>query len=194
MPSSHFRNLFKKSGVPHEPIAIDASTKILKGLLDIMHMRPVPSGMVWAYKDKLLKLCDQLGTPSVAERAVFSMHDSVHKDPWGVFALASQRGNISLAKSALRQLGESDLDNGAGTGIKVDKLSLTPQLASGVTLPYLIGLFNAALASINAHTHAHAHANGHGSANGEEHGLFEEHAQPSINWKAVADKFTPVVG
>lgn len=171
-PSSYFRNVFK-SGIPHDPIAIDASTKILKGLLDIMHMRPVPSGMVWAYKDKLLKLCDQLGTPSVAERAVFSMHENVHKDPWGVFCLASQRGNLPLAKSALKHLADSD------EGAKIDKL--TPQLASGVTLPYLLGLFNAAL-SIN-------------SDHEKLDQLSEDgHNGAALGWKAIAERFSPVVG
>lgn len=168
-PSTYFRNLFKTKGVSNEPISINASTKILKALLDIMHMRPVPSGMVWAYKDKLLSLCDTLGTPSVAERAVFSMHENVNKDPWGVFCLASQRSNLSLAKAALKCLAEHDEGN------KIERL--TPQLAAGVTLPYLLGLFNAAL-TVRAD-----------KCGGSE---FDEGAG-NLGWKNIADHFSPVV-
>jgi hypothetical protein len=124
--------------------------------------------MVWAYKDKLLSLCDTLGTPSVAERAVFSMHDNVHKDPWGVFSLASQRGNVSLAKAALKCLADDDGGN------KIERL--TPQLASGVTLPYLLGLFNAALKV---------------RSQGCEGG---EHDHGNVGWYSIAENFTPVVG
>jgi hypothetical protein len=131
-----------------------------------MHMRTVPHGMVWAYKDKLLLLCDTLGTPSVAERAVFSMHENVHKDPWGVFCLASQRSNISLAKAALRCLADDDEYNKIGR--------LTPKLAEGVSLPYLLGLFNAAL-TVRGHEHGEGcDVDGH------------------IGWKEIADNFSPV--
>jgi hypothetical protein len=126
--------------------------------------------MVWAYKSKLLALCDELGTPSVAERAVFSMHDNVHKDPWGVFSMASQRGNVSLAKAALKCLADDEHDNGN----RIERL--TPSLASGVTLPYLLGLFNAALK---------VRSNGLvGSEDG--HG--------DVGWKDIADHFAPVMG
>lgn len=177
-----------KPAVPKYPIPIDASTKILKGLLDIMHMRPVPSGMVWAYKDKLLALADKLGTPSVAERAVFSMHDSVQKDPWGVFCLASQRGNLSLAKAALKCLADiPDAGDGKGGGAKAKIEKLTPALAAGVTLPYLLGLFNAAL---GANGHFHTSSNG-----GEECVSEDGHGGAgAVGWKAIADRFTPVVG
>jgi hypothetical protein len=169
-PSSFFRQKFKHEGISNTPIQINAPTKILKALLDIMSMRPVPSGMVWAYKDKLLNLCDTLGTPSVAERAVFSMHDNVHKDPWGVFSLASQRGNVSLAKAALKCLAEDDGGN------KIERL--TPQLASGVTLPYLLGLFNAALKVRSEGCE--------GECNGQDNG--------TVGWKSIAEHFSPVVG
>jgi hypothetical protein len=170
IPRSFFRQKFKQEGIPTTPIQINAPTKILKALLDIAHMRPVPSGMVWAYKDKLLNLCDTLGTPSVAERAVFSMHDNVHKDPWGVFSLASQRGNVSLAKAALKCLAEDDGGN------KIERL--TPQLASGVTLPYLLGLFNAALKVRSEGCE--------GECSGQEQG--------TVGWKSIAEYFSPVVG
>jgi hypothetical protein len=123
--------------------------------------------MVWSLKSKLLALCDTLGTPSVAERAVFSMHDNVHKDPWGVFSLASRRGNVTLAKAALKCLAEDQ----HGHGHKIERL--TPQLAAGVTLPYLLGLFNAALKVRS------------GGDEGEE---------GTVGWKSIADKFYPVVG
>jgi hypothetical protein len=135
-------------------------------------MRPVPSGMVWSHKDKLLNLCDTLGTPSVAERAVFSMHDHVHKDPWGVFCLASQRGNVSLAKAALKCLADDDKGN------KIERL--TPKLAAGVTLPYLLGLFNAALKVRSGDCEGGEHEHGH------EHG--------NVGWKSIAEHFYPVVG
>lgn len=166
--SSHFRQKFKHEGISSTPIQVNAPTKILKSFLDIAHMRPVPSGMVWAYKDKLLNLCDTLGSPSVAERAVFSMHDNVHKDPWGVFSLASQRGNVSLAKAALKCLAEDDKGN------RIERL--TPQLASGVTLPYLLGLFNAALKVRS------------GTCEGDDH----DHG--NVEWKDIAEHFSPVVG
>jgi len=136
-----------------------------------MHMRPVPAGMVWSLKDKLLRLCDDLGTPSVAERAVFSMHDNVHKDPWGVFGLASQRGNVSLAKAALKCLADDDKGN------RIERL--TPQMASGVTLPYLLGLFNAALKVRSGECEG-----------GHEH----EHGNGNVGWKDIAEHFSPVVG
>jgi hypothetical protein len=167
MSSSYFRNLFKSNGIPQDPIQINATTKILKSLLDIMHTRPVAPDMVWSLKSKLLALCDTLGTPSVAERAVYSMHDNVHKDPWGVFSLASQRGNVSLAKAALKYLAEDEEHHGH----KIERL--TPQLAAGVTLPYLLGLFNTALKVRS------------GGDEGEE---------GTVGWKSIADNFYPVVG
>lgn len=171
--SSFFRTKFKQEGIPTSPIQINAATKTLKSLLDIMHMRPVPSGMVWAYKSKLLNLCDELGTPSVAERAVFSMYENVHKDPWGVFTLASQRGNLSLARAALKCLGDHE------GGHQIDRL--TPQMAAGVTLPYLLGLFNAALK---------VGSGGHGELDGHGHG----HEHGKVGWKSIAENFSPVVG
>ena len=139
--------------------------------------------MVWAYKDKLLALADTLGTPSVAERAVFSMHESVQKDPWGVFCLASQRGNLSLAKAALKCLADTD---GEGGKAKIDKL--TPSLVAGVTLPYLLGLFNAALGA-----NGHFHASGTGNGNGEN-GSEDGQGGGAVGWKAIAERFTPVTG
>jgi hypothetical protein len=50
--------------------------------------------------------------------------------------------------------------------------ALTPGLASGVTLPYLLGLFNAALAV----------------------GHVEDGEDEKASWKVIADKFTPVMG
>jgi hypothetical protein len=180
MRSTYFRNLFKSNGIPNEPIQINAPTKLLKSLLDIMHMRPVPSGLVWSYKSKLLALCDTLGTPSVAERAVFSMHENVHKDPWGVFSLASQRGNVSLAKAALECLADAEGDEGGhghghGGGAKIERL--TPQMAAGVTPPYLLGLFNAALK-----VRSSAEDGVEGTGNG------------TVGWKSIAENFSPVIG
>ena len=157
---------------------MDAPTKVLKLFLDLMHMRQPPSQLVWSQKDRLLKLCDDYGCASVAERAVFTMHESVHKDPWAVFCLASQRGNLALAKSALRALGHGEYEPRVA--------HLTPAMVGGVTLPYLLGLFNAVVKIAGHHA-----SNGVG----EEHHHHEAaHDGAKITWKAIADKFHPVMG
>lgn len=98
------------------------------------------------------------------------MHENVHKDPWGVFQLASQRGNVSLSKAALKCLAEDDGGN------RIERL--TPQLAAGVTLPYLLGLFNAALKVRSQGCE--------GDLNGPEQG--------TAGWKSIAEHFSPVAG
>jgi hypothetical protein len=127
---------------------------------------------VWQHKDFLLKLSYELGSPGLAERALFVLHDRVDKDPWAMFCLASQKGNVSLAKSALKALADAN----AESHHHPDITSLTPGQVAQVTLPYLLGLFNAALAVQGEHRHGHAHG----------HELQD-------SWKAIADRFSPVV-
>lgn len=162
MPRPHFRSLLVHP--PSDPIPIDASTKILKLVLDLMHLKPAPSGAIWAYRTQILKLCDDLQLKGVAERVLFSMHENVDKDAWAVFCLASQHNSSALARSALRAM-----DNGEGKegGIKLDKLG--PDAVKGVATPYLLGVFAAALKAAEA----------------ADKGV-------QVGWKEVAANFVPI--
>lgn len=171
--SAYFRKVLE-SGIPSDPIPINANTKVLKLYLDLVHYKSIPPCWVWQHKDAVLKLSDELGSPGPAERALFVLHDRVDKDPWALFCLASQKGSVSLAKSALKALADADGHH------HPDITSLTPGQVAHVTLPYLLGLYNAALAVQHKHHHALAHAHGH----------VHQH---EISWKAIADKFSPVV-
>ena len=88
-----------------------------------------------------------------------------------MFCLASQRGHVGLAKSALRAMA----DKSDTPYPKVTKL--TPNLAAHVTLPYLLGLFNAVLFH---------------STRGDD--PDDDGRLQHTSWKAIAEKFTPVIG
>lgn len=109
----------------------------------------------------------------------------MEKDPWEVFCLASQRGNVALAKAALKALAEKDKGDD-GQKDRPDLGALTPQFASGVTMPYLLGLFNAALGGAGASAQ---------DVNGIGHGEGLVHTTGgSASWKIIAERFTPVMG
>jgi hypothetical protein len=95
-----------------------------------------------------------------------------------MFCLASQKGNVSLAKSALKALADAGADANPEGHQHRDITSLTPGQVAHVTLPYLLGLYNAALAVQHEHPHGHAHSHAH---------------QHEISWKAIADRFSPVM-
>jgi len=136
--SSYYRTKLGSGDYYGDPINIPANTKVLKVLLDLIHQRRLPALLIWSIRDPLRKLCDDLGCTSISERALFGMHECVEKDPWSVFCLTSQPGNVGLATSALRTMADkSDTQHP-----KVTKL--TPELAAHVTLPYLLG-FTAAI-------------------------------------------------
>lgn len=135
--SLYFREQLATDAAPITPFPINASTKHLKLILDLMHMKPAPSPAIWAYKTQLLKLADELGAKGVTERILFSLCEHIERDPWAIFVLASQRGSITLAKTALKAL------DGKEGGVKVDELSL--ELVKDVSTGYLMGLFAAAL-------------------------------------------------
>ncbi|CAD6565990.1 MAG: hypothetical protein TREMPRED_002013 [Tremellales sp. Tagirdzhanova-0007] len=78
-----------------EPVKFHATSELLKVPLDLMHQRRPPGQLIWSCRASLLKLCDELGCPGVAERALFAMHKCVEKDPWSVFCLASQRAHVA---------------------------------------------------------------------------------------------------
>jgi hypothetical protein len=175
--SAYFRKVLE-SGIPSNPIPINANTKVLKLHLDLVHYKSIPPSWVWQHKDAVLKLSDELGSPGPAERALFVLHERVHKDPWAMFCLASQKGNVSLAKSALKALADAGADANPEGHQHRDITSLTPGQVAHVTLPYLLGLYNAALAVQHEHPHGHAHSHAH---------------QHEISWKAIADRFSPVM-
>lgn len=161
--SAHFRSMLSTNAL--DPIPIDAPTKLLKLILDLMHMKPAPSAAIWAYRTPILKLCDDLQLKGVAERVLFSMHENVDKDAWAVFCIASQRNSLALARSALRAMEDSP----AGKAQQVDKLS--PEAVKDVAIPYLLGVFAAALKA----------------AEGADKGV-------QVGWKEVSDKFVPIQG
>jgi len=105
------------------------------------------------------------------------MQEHADKDPWAMFCLASQRGNVSLAKSALRAMADkSDVPCPSLT-------KLTPELAKEVKMSYLLGLFKAALVA------EHGMVDGEEGVNGNGNG-----GPAQTSWKDIAEKFTPVVG
>lgn len=121
-------------------IHIDAPSVVLKLFLDLMHHRRLPGLALWAYRVPLFSLADKYGCPGVIERITYGLHHALFKNPWEIFVVASQRGNLSLAKAAMKIMDNTDVKFPAP---KVDQL--TPELAHGVSLPYFLGLFNAAL-------------------------------------------------
>lgn len=191
-PSTFFHDLLNDGSHSGEPIHIPASSRIFKAWLDLAHLRDRPPSMVWGMRESLLKLCDDLGSRGVSERALFHMHSKIEKDPWAIFALASQKNNVGLAKSALRTLGQ--VDHGVSTATRGTFLSIetiTPALAGTVTLPYLLGLYVAAL---KAKDKAHATEHGPGAS---RVGSIESEQGDGLDetcWKAIAEHFVPVVG
>lgn len=116
------------------------------------------------------------------------MHSAVEKNPWEVFTLASQKNNVGLAKSALKALGEAK-----EKGHDVHSLyEVTPGLAAGVTLPYLLGVYVAALKVKEKGGSPVGSLNGsvvNGLGDGGLGGFDGE-----VGWKAIAEKFSPIVG
>ncbi|KAK1926186.1 hypothetical protein DB88DRAFT_521304 [Papiliotrema laurentii] len=160
--STFFHDLLNDGSHSGEPIHIPASSRIFKAWLDLAHLRDRPPSMVCGMREPLLKLCDDLGSRGVSERALFHMHSKIEKDPWAIFALASQKNN-----------------------------AITPALAGTVTLPYLLGLYVAAL---KAKDKAHATEHGPGAS---RVGSIESEQGDGLDetcWKAIAEHFVPVVG
>jgi len=151
--------------------------------------------MVWNMREPLLKLCDYLGSRGVSERALFLMHSCIEKDPWELFCLASHKNNIGLAKSALRALAE--IKDSGGNVPAVD--GITPALASDVALPYLLGMYVAALkgkdraASHNGSLHGHLGSTPGSPATsltGSDFGDLKD----ENGWRIIAEKFVPIMG
>lgn len=152
---------------------------------------------VWSVREPLFKLCEYLGSRGVAERALLHMNSEVEHDPWTLFVLASQKKNVGLAKSALRSL--ATLQEAGDKVITIG--TLTPSVAEGVALPYLLGIYTAALAvktSLLQHELNHGGqfksiglASPPGSPAGSLKGDIDD---VDIGWKAIADKFHPILG
>lgn len=124
---------------------------------------------------------------------MFLMHSAIEKNPWEVFCLASQRNNVGLAKSALKSLAvKNDFVTASGVIDTVRIGHITPEQAREAALPYLLGLFSAALSVGTAgkpeeNGHAKGYANGTNGYNGIE-------ADDDVDWHAVAERFKPIVG
>lgn len=123
------------------------------------------------------------------------LHSAVEKDPWEVFTLASQKNNVGLAKSALKSLGEIKEAGGDVHGV----FEITPKIAEGVALPYLLGIYVAALKVKEKHgsnggsPYGSVHGsvvNGHAGFGGQD--IFGEGGE--FGWQAIAEKFVPIVG
>jgi len=191
MDSTFFLEKLQQHVVKGISFDIPAQSRVLKAWLDLAHLHNRPPKMVWKMRKPLFELCDHLGSRGVAERALFLMHSSVEKDPWELFCLASQRNNVGLAKSALRALAEIK-DNG-GDVPAVD--GITPTLAAGLTLPYLLGLYVAALKGKEkvagmTRQAGYAHSSHPSSAIDSDYGGLKE----ENGWKVIAEKFAPVTG
>ncbi len=118
------------------------------------------------------------------------LHSAVEKDPWQVFALASHKNNLGLAKSALRSLDAIKENGGIVPGIE----SLHPTQAEMLTLPYLLGIYVAALKAKDKERGAGSRLHGSegSSTRGSEHSFEPE--QTEVTWKAIAEKFVPIMG
>lgn len=144
--------------------------------------------------DPFFKLCDYLGSRGVAERALLHANSEVERDPWALFVLASQKNNIGLAKSALRSLATLQ-----EAGHKVITVStITPAVAAGVALPYLLGLYGAALAAKTKPLDHHAFGQGgsiHGFGLATPAGSLQGNINENdIGWKVIAANFHPITG
>ncbi|KAL1407124.1 hypothetical protein Q8F55_006538 [Vanrija albida] len=216
------------AGAHDDVIQLDAHRKIVKMWLDLMNIRDdvnVHGNLVFVVHKALLKFCDDLGSKAVAERALSALIMVVHKDPWGLFLLASQRNHVPLAKTALQHLGslerqqklhDSDTDEGrrevkvqhgavanghaAANGhiqykangnlavaspkrplkakykakypapAPIPKVSdLTPENIGNVGVPFMLGLFNAAL---------------------DQRGVVEHPG--AVGWNEISEKWEPV--
>jgi hypothetical protein len=176
-PSAYFREHL--AAYDGQPLSLAGTTLTLKLYLDLIHLKSVPARQVYAARDTIFAFCAKYESPGIAERAVVALHQYVDKDAWGVFAIASQHNNVALAKAALKAMVD---DHDA---VKVT--ALTPTQVVGVALPYLLGIYHAALQVDSVHPKVDDGTNGHG--HGHDHGF--NHGQ---GWKAIADKFHPIVG
>lgn len=191
--SAFFRKELEGASPTHE-FKVPTGKKVLKAWLDLAHFRNLPPLMIWSIRASLFKLCEYLVSPSVTERAMFLMHSAIEKNPWEVFCLASQRNNVGLAKSALKNLAiKNDFVTANGVTVSVRIGNITPEQAREVALPYLLGLFSAALSVAAA---GKPEENGHpkGHANGYINGYNGIEADDYVDWHAVAERFKPIVG
>ena len=190
--STLFRDSLGDGKYTGEPIKIPYSSKIIKIYLDLAHLHNRPPSMVWAIREPLLHLCEHLGSKGVSERALYLLHGAVEKDPWQVFALASHKNNLGLARSALRTL---DTLKEEGNVVVPSIEGIGPHLASQVTLPYLLGIYVAALkAKDKVKVNGNGIGNIHGSFGGSQASENGHEETTEITWKAIADKFVPVLG
>ncbi|ORX34680.1 hypothetical protein BD324DRAFT_652945 [Kockovaella imperatae] len=172
--SAYFRKVLSSPEYHGDAIQVPAPTKVLKIYLDLCHVRHLPPKLLWSVREPLFKLCDEYQSPSIAERALFHSSECMDKDPWQVFCLASQRRNVGLAKSALRAMDDSMTH--------VNVTSITPELASGVTMPFLLGLYNAALEGRVGQSNGYANGHGHGYDHDHNHGQDRD---VTVTWKAL---------
>lgn len=156
------------AGTHDDVIQLDANRKIVKMWLDLMHIRDdvnVHGNLVFIQHQALLKFCDDLGSKAVEDRVFSQLITVVHKDPWGLFLVASQRNHVALAKTALQHLGALErqkklADSGAETD---DAREFKPTKVHHAHHAY------------HAVANGHAAANGHGGehkANGKDLGSF----------------------
>lgn len=192
--STHFREILGEGKNTGEPIKIPYSSKIIKAYLDLAHLRNRPPQMVWTMREPLLSLCDYLGSKGVSERALIFLHGAIEKDPWQIFALASHKNNLGLAKSALRSL-DSVKENG---GIVIGIEGIGPTLAGMITLPYLLGIYVAALKAKdkvkNGTNGYHLNGSFNGSTVGSQHSENGQEVDHEVTWTAIANKFVPIMG
>jgi hypothetical protein len=146
-----------------EPIPVDANRKVLKLALNLMHNIPMPASFVWSVNKDLFALCDELGADSVAQTALTSLCAVVERDPWGMFALGSQRNHFALARAALGALAASE------NKLRADMNGMNGQHAHphmhngfpayGMNAPYPYGMYPGFGPGPHAHG-PHAPANG----------------------------------
>ena len=94
------------SGDPSQaPIHLDAPSKLVRIIANLAYPCEAPRlDLSLAEYEVLLAICDQLLAPGSWTMILSAMEiDLAQKDPWPLFQFASQRENVILAKTAIKQ-------------------------------------------------------------------------------------------
>ncbi|WVQ62509.1 uncharacterized protein L199_000651 [Kwoniella botswanensis] len=132
--SSVLRDMLIDPGLKPTAISLEVPSGDLKLFLDLMHQSEPDMSNNWPQCKRVIDLCLLYDCKIVLERLRFRLKPLAHQAPWEIFCMASQCEDVSLARKALKSMGNDEEHR----TLVLTSLSLKD--ATRPSLPFLLGL------------------------------------------------------
>lgn len=117
-----------------KPVPIDHTSETVIDFLDLIHFGTIKGRYTWKRCQTLLSIIDQFDAPKLKSLAVQPLFEVLPEYPFNIFAMASQSGNVPLAKMAIAHFPIDMKRHGA--------LEMTSKTVCDIRLDFLVGLLS----------------------------------------------------